>query len=59
MKKIIRYAIGLSVVYFAINWIADNPLAVKVLRKKMNKAVEQGWEAAKEATEEASQSLDK
>jgi len=63
MKEIFRIVIGVAILYFSINWIADNPQVMKVIRTKMNTAVTEGIEAAKEAAKDAldtaSQELDK
>jgi len=63
MKEIFRIVIGVVILYFSINWIADNPQVMKVIRTKMNTAVTEGIEAAKEAAQDAldtaSQELDK
>jgi hypothetical protein len=46
MKKIFNYTIVAAALYFSVNWIADNPRAVKKLRKEMNSAVAQGIDKA-------------
>ena len=63
MKGIFKIIIGVVILYFSINWIADNPKVMKVIRTKMNAAVTEGIEVAKEAAQDAfdtaSQELDK
>ena len=38
--------------YFSLNWAADNPMKVKVLRKEVNQAVDDGFEAASSELQE-------
>tara|TARA_B100001250_G_C19666916_1_gene729667 strand:+ start:48 stop:218 length:171 start_codon:yes stop_codon:yes gene_type:complete len=50
-------------IYFGLNWIADNPQSVKNIRKMMNEGVataaEYAGEGLKSAQESATQSIDK
>ena len=63
MKKAFKWVAILVMVYIGVNWIADNPQTMRVVRKKMNIAVEEGIEgatvAAKQAQEAVKQELDK
>tara|TARA_R110001583_G_scaffold94471_2_gene238054 strand:+ start:856 stop:1014 length:159 start_codon:yes stop_codon:yes gene_type:complete len=45
MRNIIGYTIKLGILYLGINWVADHPGAVKVIRNKMNLYVSQGVQA--------------
>ena len=56
MKTIFNYLIMAGVLYFSVNWIADNPKMMKVLRAKMNAAVSAGVEQLKEVASEIEQS---
>ena len=56
MKTIFNYLIMAAVLYFGVNWIADNPKMMKVLRTKMNAAVSDGIEQLKEVASEIEQS---
>jgi len=62
MKTILKWIIGLVILYAGVNWIADNPKVIKVIRKKMNVAVNDGVEWTKKTTKDmldtASQELD-
>tara|TARA_R100000664_G_C2669460_1_gene82130 strand:+ start:135 stop:440 length:306 start_codon:yes stop_codon:yes gene_type:complete len=49
MGSIIRYLVIGTGIYFGINWIADHPYHVKVIRKHMNRMVDNGLDAIKEA----------
>jgi|TARA_R110000824_G_scaffold39325_1_gene118995 hypothetical protein len=46
MSKIIKLGFMGTILYFGINWAADHPLKMKVLRKRMNQQVEEGYKAA-------------
>jgi len=63
MKIILNYIAAILIIYFSVNWAADNPALVKALRAQMNTVVSAGAEKASEAFDEikssASQSLDK
>ena len=39
MKTIFKYLAAAVVFYFGINWVADNPKMMKVLKTKVNGAV--------------------
>ena len=56
MKNILKYCIVGVALYFGINWVADNPKMMKVLRAKMNAAVSDGIEQLKEVASEIEQS---
>ena len=63
MKSIFTFITTALLLYFGINWIADNPKAMKHIRTIMNSGVAAGADKASEALEgvknDASQSLDK
>ena len=40
---LIRCCLIVVVIYFGVNWAADNPLKVKMLRKEINRIVDQGF----------------
>jgi len=40
---LIRCCLIAVVIYFGVNWAADNPLKVKMLRKEINQIVDQGF----------------
>jgi len=42
MKDILKYLAIVCAIYFAINWIADNPREVKNFRKEMSQTVDRG-----------------
>ena len=52
MRKFMRYGITGFVLYASINWIADNPAKINVLRKQMNAAVDAGIETGSESINE-------
>jgi hypothetical protein len=52
MKTIFNYLALATVIYFGVNWAADNPKMMKVLRTKMNAAVSTGAEQIKKAVGE-------
>jgi|TARA_R110001583_G_scaffold3936_1_gene23730 hypothetical protein len=39
MRTIFNYLVLAIVIYFSVNWIADNPKMMKTLKTKMNSAV--------------------
>jgi hypothetical protein len=39
MKTIFNYLLLAIIIYFSVNWIADNPKMMKTLKTKMNTAV--------------------
>jgi len=57
MKTILNYLALAIVIYFGVNWIADNPKMMKALRAKMNDAVSTGAEQIKKAAGEIEQSV--
>jgi len=63
MKRIFTFITTALLLYFGINWIADNPKAMRQIRTIMNNGVAAGAEKAEEALSDvqssASQSLDK
>jgi len=63
MTTIFKYTIGAALIYFGINWIADNPQSVTKIRNMMNQGVAASAEYAsdglKGAQESATQSIDK
>ena len=36
MRSIIRYAMGACILYFAVNWLADNPQSIDAMRQFVN-----------------------
>ena len=36
MDSMIRYFVGMSFIYFALNWVADNPKTINELRTLIN-----------------------
>ena len=63
MKNILRYGIYAAVIYFGINWIADNPKAVERIRRTVNKltahAIDYAEREGGELLDGSLQSLDK
>ena len=63
MKTILNYIAAILVIYFSVNWAANNPAMVKALSAQMNTIVSAGAEKASEGFDgiktSASQSLDK
>ena len=61
MNTIFKWIFTAAVIYFGVNWIADNPETMASLRSKMNEAVKEGSEWAKdnaaEAMDEATKSV--
>jgi uncharacterized membrane-anchored protein len=58
MNNIFKYIMLVCAMYFAINWVADNPTAMRIIRNKMNKSVEEGHKLAQSEIESVVQSLD-
>tara|TARA_R110002020_G_scaffold256852_1_gene470517 strand:- start:1982 stop:2149 length:168 start_codon:yes stop_codon:yes gene_type:complete len=54
MKDALRYAVVIAALYFGVNWIADNPGKMKVLRREMNTATQKGFRAAQKFADEVS-----
>jgi len=46
MKSILKMLIVAVGGFFGLNWTADNPMKVKMLRKEVNSTMEQGYEFA-------------
>ena len=46
MKSILKMLVVAVGGLFGLNWTADNPMKVKMLRKEVNTSVEQGYEFA-------------
>jgi len=63
MKSIFKYGIIIILIYFGVNWVADNPKSMHEFRKIMNGWVATGAGKASEVFDgiktNASQSLDK
>ena len=63
MKTIFKYMIVSTMLYFGINWIADNPKAMKNIRRMMNEGVADAAaytsDGLKAVQEGATQSVDK
>ena len=55
MQTLIRYSMMGAVLYFGVNWVADNPAKVNYIRKQLNKSVEAGFEKGGEFVEDLSQ----
>ena len=36
MRNVVRYFMGACVLYFAINWLADNPQSIDAVRQFVN-----------------------
>jgi len=36
MRNVVRYFMGACVLYFAINWLADNPQSIDAMRQFIN-----------------------
>ena len=53
MQTIMRYGIMGTLLYFGVNWIADNPAKVNYIRKQVNKTVDVGIEKGNHLLEEA------
>ena len=49
----IRYTIIGMCIYFGVNWVADNPLKVKYIRKQMNETVDAAIDKSSELMEGA------
>ena len=49
MRNIGRYFIIGCIVYFAINWLADNPQLINRIRHLVNSSVEEAGDIASEA----------
>jgi len=60
MNTIFKWIFTAVVIYFGVNWIADNPETMLGIRSKMNESVKEGAEWAKdnaaEVMEEAAKS---
>tara|TARA_R110002020_G_scaffold36514_1_gene109874 strand:- start:705 stop:884 length:180 start_codon:yes stop_codon:yes gene_type:complete len=46
MSKIFRYLMMMVGFYLGINWVADNPKKMKLLRAEMNSAIDEGYKMA-------------
>jgi hypothetical protein len=46
MKSIIKIFMITVGSWFGLDWAADNPMKVKMMRKEVNNTVEQGYEFA-------------
>ena len=57
MKTIFNYLALAIVIYFGVNWVADNPKMMKAVRTKMNAAVSAGSKQIKKAAGEIKQSI--
>ena len=60
MRTIFNYLVLDIVIYFSVNWIADNPKMMKTLKTKMNSAVSAAAGQVKKAasTIEASNAIE-
>ncbi len=63
MNTIFKYTVLGVGIYFAVNWIADNPKSMQQFRSMMNRGVATAADVASKVLDEvkngASQSLDK
>ena len=50
MRKIAHWALALTIFYFWVNGLADNPEEVEAFRQQMNAIVDKGMSAIKGAT---------
>ena len=57
MKTILNYVAAVLVIYFSVNWAANNPEMVKTLQKHMNEIVSACAKQIKEAAGEIEQSV--
>jgi len=57
MKTILNYVAAVLIIYFSVNWAANNPEMVKTLQKHMNEIVSAGAKQIKEAAGEIEQSV--
>jgi hypothetical protein len=55
MKDALKYVVFATALYFGINWIADNPAKMKMLRKEMNSATKKGFRAAQKFVDEVAE----
>jgi uncharacterized membrane-anchored protein len=55
MKDALKYVIIAAALYFGINWVADNPGKMKMLRKEMNSATQRGFRAAQKFADEVTE----
>ena len=53
MSTIFKWIFTAAVIYFGVNWIADNPEEMSGIRSKMNEAVKEGAEWAKDNASKA------
>lgn len=57
MKTILNYIVATLIIYFSVNWAANNPEMVKKLQTHMNAIVSSGAKYIKEAAGEIEQSV--
>ena len=57
MKTILNYIVAAFIIYFSVNWAANNPEMVKKLQAHMNAIVSSGAKYIKEAAAELEQSV--
>ena len=53
MRTIMRYGLTGAIIYFGINWVADNPKKVNYMRNQLNKSVDAGIDKSADLLEEA------
>jgi len=46
MSKIFRYLMMMVGFYLGINWVADNPKKMKLLRAEVDSAIDEGYKMA-------------
>ena len=57
MKIILNYTAAILIIYFSVNWAANNPEMVKTLRNQMNEIVSAGAKQIKKAAGKIEQSI--
>jgi hypothetical protein len=57
MKIILNYTAAILIIYFSVNWAANNPEMVKTLRNQMNEIVSAGAEQIKKAAGKIERSI--
>ena len=55
INNMLYYGLAAAILYAGINWVADNPAQMRMIRKEMNQAVDEGWEKAQRIFEIATQ----
>ena len=55
MKFIFKYVFVVVGVYLGVNWAADNPKQVEVMRKEMNSTIDKAYSQAQKHIKENTQ----